>query len=588
MPATLFTRWGREVDPEHVLMEYPRPGMVRNSYLNLNGYWDYAITGSGILPEHYEGKILVPFSPEAPLSGVNRQLKPDDFLHYRRIFTAEKNGSRWLLHFGAVDQSCEVYLNQHKAGSHSGGYLPFTLDVTELIADGENCLQLVVKDLSDTSFHSRGKQCLERGGMWYTAQSGIWQTVWAEQVPDHYITKIKVMPDFEKGQVELEVASNDQNALPVHVEISFQGKRLQEADFDSAKKARIVLNEFMSWTPETPYLYDMMLSMGEDRVSTYFAMRKIERKKDRNGILRFFLNGKPYFHQGLLDQGYYPDGLYTAPSDEAMVYDILKMKELGFNMLRKHIKIEPDRWYYHCDRIGMLVWQDMVCGGEKYHPKFVTIMPNVLPWTGRVISDRHYGWFSRKNEEGRKEYLTELEETISLLDRHPSIVAWVPFNEGWGQFDAKEATALVRKLDPGRLIDEASGWFDQGGGDMYSIHNYFRKLKVRPEKERVIALTECGGYSLLLSGHSFCEEEYGYRRYTSKEDLTNALAALWEKELIPNISRGLSAVVYTQLSDVEDEVNGLVTYDRECVKVDEEKMREMNRRIFRAFLEACG
>ena len=607
MPRVLYTRWGRELDPASILQEYPRPGLVRESYLNLNGYWDYAFTKSESFPEEYDGRILVPFSPEAPLSGVNQQLQPEEYLHYRRTFrltdlvlysnetktgkatgfeqnVRSKNG-RWLLHFGAVDQICTVHVNDRKVGSHTGGYLPFFVDVTEALCDGENLLRVVVRDLSDTSYHAKGKQSLERGGMWYTAQSGIWQTVWMEHVPENYITNIKITSDYDNDQIRIKVLSSQHVRTAVHAEITFAGQKITEADFLSDQTHKIQLPDFKSWTPEEPNLYDMTLRMGEDQVNTYFAMRKISVQRDSKGILRFFLNDQPYFHCGLLDQGYYPDGLYTAPSDEALQYDIRKMKELGFNMLRKHIKVEPERWYYHCDRLGMLVWQDMVCGGEQYSYKFVTLMPNIIPWACRVIKDSHYALFSRKDPEGREEYYRELKETIKHLYNHPSIVAGVPFNEGWGQFDARKATAMIRHLDPGRLIDEASGWFDQGGGDMYSIHNYFRKLRVRPQKNRVVALTECGGYSLHLPQHSYCDEEYGYRKYSSKGELTKGILGLWQKELIPNIHRGLSAVVYTQVSDVEDEVNGLLTYDREIVKVQEDEIRTINREIVKVEAE---
>ena len=592
MPKRLYTRWGRELDPASVLQEYPRPGLVRESYLNLNGYWDYAFTKSERFPEEYDGRILVPFSPEAPLSEVNRQLQPEEYLHYRRTFSlppAETQNSlknsRWLLHFGAVDQICTVFVNDQKVGSHTGGYLPFTFDMTDALLDGENLLQVVVRDLSDTSYHAKGKQSLERGGMWYTAQSGIWQTVWMEHVPENYITNIKITSDYDNDQIRIKVLSSQHVRTAVHAEITFAGQKITEADFLSDQTHKIQLPDFKSWTPEEPNLYDMTLRMGEDQVDTYFAMRKISVQRDSKGILRFYLNNRPYFHNGLLDQGYYPDGLYTASSDEALQYDIRKMKELGFNMLRKHIKIEPERWYYHCDRIGMLVWQDMVCGGEQYSYKFVTLMPNIIPWACRVIRDSHYALFSRKDPEGREEYYRELKETVKHLYNHPSIVAWVPFNEGWGQFDARKATAMIRHLDPGRLIDEASGWFDQGGGDMYSIHNYFRKLRVKPQKDRVVALTECGGYSLHLSEYSYCEEEYGYRKYSSIKDLTEGIVGLWHKELIPNVRRGLSAVVYTQVTDVEDEVNGLLTYDREIVKVQEDMIRTINQEIVKTLEE---
>ena len=596
MGKTLLTKWGRNLDPAHVLGEYPRPGLKRESCIILNGYWQYAITRSRAVPQHYEGRILVPFSPEAPLSGVNRQLLPGEYLHYGRELQIGQvsQRSRWILHFGAVDQWCEVFVNGKRAGDHLGGYLPFSFDITCFLHNGSNLLQVTVSDLSDTSFHAKGKQSLERGGMWYTAQSGIWQTVWMEEVPSDFIAGVKITPDFDHSMIRIKVLQNGERhtdtdrGLPVHTEISFQGKILCENDFQAGRTAKIRLREVHAWSPEDPALYDVKIRMGEDTVRSYFAMRKVDVQRDRKGILRFFLNNRPYYHNGLLDQGYYPDGLYTAPSDEAMICDIRTMKDLGFNMLRKHIKIEPERWYYHCDRLGMLVWQDMVCGGERYRSWFVTMMPNLQMWTGRVISDRNYTLFARKNAAGRREFQRELKETIRHLYNHPCIVAWVPFNEGWGQFDAARFSKLVRRLDPSRLIDEASGWFDQGGGDMYSIHNYWRRLGVRPQKNRVVALTECGGYSCFVPEHSFGDEVYGYRKYASGAALTEGIAGLWEKELIPGIPDGLSASVYTQVSDIEDEVNGLLTYDREILKPDAARMRALNGKLYRSFADASG
>lgn len=585
MAVQLYTIWGKQVDPGHVLEEYPRPAMVRKSYKNLNGIWEYAIDQSENFPEKYEGTILVPFSPEAVLSGVNRQVMPEDVLHYRRIINLDENflHGRCLLHFGAVDQICNVWMNEKLVGGHTGGYLPFTIDVTEQIKQGDNLLQVEVKDFSDTSYHSRGKQKLERGGMWYTAQSGIWQTVWMECVPENYIQDLKIVPQYDDGIVELKVLTNEKKRTECTGVISFQGKTLKTIRFYANQKTKIELERYEEWTPETPNLYDLEITMEKDKVSTYFAMRKYSVDRDKNGILRFFLNNRPYFHNGLLDQGYYPDGLYTAPSDEALQYDIKKMKELGFNMLRKHIKVEPARWYYHCDRIGMLVWQDMVCGGENYNMKFICTMPNMFMWTGRIIKDNKYKKFARENELGRKEYYRELKEMIHHLYNYPSIAAWVPFNEGWGQFDAARATTLIRKLDPNRLVDEASGWFDQHGGDMYSIHNYWRKLKVKPREDRVVALTECGGYSYRMENRSYCDEVYGYRKYYSKQELTEGVTGLWEQELIPNIKNGLSATVYTQVSDVEEEVNGLVTYDRREVKVMEQEIKDVNQKLYDVF-----
>ena len=586
MARSLYTEWGKKLDPAYVLQEYPRPQLRRAEWVNLNGFWEYAFTRTDVFPEKMDGLILVPFSPEAPLSGVNRQLQPDEVLQYSRTFELPfvSTGTRWILHFGAVDQSCLVYVNGRKAGSHTGGYLPFSLDVTALLQEGENTLQMMVRDLSDTSCHAKGKQSLERGGMWYTAQSGIWQTVWLEPVPEQYITRVRLTPDYDKGEIRVKVLTNEpESSFPVQAVVSLRGKQVGTWEVTTGRTYGLPLGEFESWSPESPVLYDIRLRMGQDSVQSYFGMRKVSMERDDKGILRFFLNNRPYFHNGVLDQGYFSDGLMTPPSDRAMLEDIRTVKSLGFNMLRKHIKIEPDRWYYHCDREGVLVWQDMVCGGEKYPYWFVTALPTVVTAVQRAVKDNHYGLFSRKDSAGRREYIRELKETVRLLYDHPCIVAWVPFNEGWGQFDASAAVTLLRKLDPGRLIDEASGWYDQGGGDMYSIHNYFRKLKVRPKKDRAVALTEFGGYSLPDAEHSLCEKEYGYKKFETQNALMDALAGLWEEQLIPNISRGLTACVYTQVSDIEDEVNGLLTYDRDHVKVDAERMRECNRRLMEEF-----
>ena len=586
--AAMMTRWGRAIDPEHVLDEYPRPEMVRESYLNLNGMWDYAITESEAFPQKYDGKILVPFSPEAPLSGVNRILQPGEYLHYEKQLTLRKEDhERYLLHFGAVDQICKVYVNGENAGEHTGGYLAFSLDITRLLRDGKNLIHVTVQDFSDTSFHAKGKQSLQRGGMWYTPQSGIWQSVWMEKVPVCYIRTLKITPDFDRKMVAVKVLLNTGEKLPLHLTVRYHGQTLLSTQAVTGSSFRIGPLPLHPWTPETPDLYDLAVQAGEDEVTSYFAMRKISVEKDENGIRRLFLNGSPYYQNGVLDQGYYPDGLYTAPSDDAMAHDILQMKHLGFNMLRKHMKIEPSRWYYHCDRLGMLVWQDMVCGGEPYHSWFVTIMPNVFPFTGRILNDRNRWLFSRTQETGRREYLREVKCTIRQLYHHPSIILWTAFNEGWGQFDAGKVTDMIRRADPSRLVEETSGWFDQGGGDLNSIHNYFRKLKISPDPHRCAALTEFGGYSWHIAGRSFNEKEYGYRKYHSKEDLTHGMETLWTRDLFGNIPVGLSASVYTQLSDIEDETNGLMTYDREEIKVDEERIRQANKKLGRVFASSC-
>ena len=412
----LYTRWGRELDPQNVLPEYPRPLLRRSSYTNLNGYWDYAFTREFKIPEKYDGQILVPFSPEAVLSGVSRQLMPDEYLWYRRIFIIEgwngrKSGRRLILHFGAVDQACAVYVNGQRAARHTGGYLPFEADITQLVRDGENELIVAVKDLSDTSCHARGKQRLERGGMFYTAQSGIWQTVWMEEVPETYIQTIESVTDPDAGTVRIRVTAAENNkyegtevktsghqegdrasGLPVQVQIHRPGLYTDSCEYSGAEEIlcraigsagkwiEIAIPDIMLWTCETPYLYFYTVTLGEDQAESYFAMRRFSVEKDEKGIPRICMNGEVQFQNGVLDQGYWPDGLYTAPSDEAMIFDITEMKRCGFNMVRKHIKIEPQRWYWHCDRLGIVVWQDMVNGGEAYRYWFVTYLATVMSW----------------------------------------------------------------------------------------------------------------------------------------------------------------------------------------------------------------
>ena len=598
----LYTRWGRELDPQNVLPEYPRPLLRRSSYTNLNGYWDYAFTREFKIPEKYDGQILVPFSPEAVLSGVSRQLMPEEYLWYRRIFIIEgwngrKSGRRLILHFGAVDQACAVYVNGQRAARHTGGYLPFEADITQLVRDGENELIVAVKDLSDTSCHARGKQRLERGGMFYTAQSGIWQTVWMEEVPETYIQTIESVTDPDAGTVRIRVTAAENNkyegtevktsghqegdrasGLPVQVQIHRPGLYTDSCEYSvdeeilcsgigsAGEWIEIAIPDIMLWTCETPYLYFFTVTMGEDRVESYFAMRRFSVEKDEKGIPRICMNGEVQFQNGVLDQGYWPDGLYTAPSDEAMIFDITEMKRCGFNMVRKHIKIEPQRWYWHCDRLGIVVWQDMVNGGEAYRYWFVTYLATVMSWRNIKIKDSHPWLLARRERTGRTEFVSEMKETIRLLKGHPSICTWVIFNEGWGQFQTKELTRIAREADPDRLIDPASGWFDQGGGDLQSVHNYFFRLKVRPEKERAAVLSEIGGHTYREPDHSACEELYGYGACRDKEALGRAYRELTKKvkKLIP---QGLCASVYTQWTDIEEEINGVYTWDREVRKI---------------------
>ncbi len=568
----LMTLWGEHLDENCILTEYPRPQMRRDSYLNLNGRWEYAITDSDELPRHWDGTILVPFSPESALSGVGRSLQPGQTLWYRREVIVPQGfipaDGRLLLHFGAVDQEAAVYWNGRLLGRHMGGYNAFTLDATDALGP-RNSLVVRVHDDTDAGFHSRGKQKTRRGGIWYTPQSGIWQTVWMEAVPRHYIESLRIVPLFDQSAVEVMVRCSQ----PLQCEATVDGRTVP---FTSGEPARIPMPDFRAWSPEDPYLYDLSVTLGEDRVESYFGMRKMEVRADRGGVKRLFLNGEPYFQSGLLDQGYWPDGLYTAPSDEALIYDIQTAKAMGFNLLRKHIKVEPMRWYYHCDRLGMLVWQDMPSGGGKY--RFSTITLPLV--TGIHRRDNHYRAFARASSQGRGEYMDELEEMVGQLFNAPSVVLWVPFNEGWGQFDSTFVMERLRALDPTRPVDPASGWHDQGAGELRSLHVYFKPFRFRRDRRgRALALSEFGGYNLRVDGHCFNQKDYGYRRLPDAAALWRDFSRLYEREVLPAVPRGLCASVYTQLSDVEDELNGLMTYDRRVVKLDADEVRELNERL---------
>lgn len=588
----LMTKWGKEIDRKNILPEYPRPGLVRDSYLNLNGEWEYCINHSQETKE-YDGTILVPFSPECKLSGVERTVLPEHNLHYRRRFTLPEGfqKSKTILHFGSVDQECDVFLNGVLVGSHAGGYTPFQFDVTETLKEGENQLTLRVIDRTEKLPHARGKQKLVKKGkyssLFYTPQSGIWKTVWMESVEESYVKDVRITPNLDKGTVKIRVrAEADAKETHAQVIVMGSGNIVGQAQVELNKEAEVELAEVHPWSPEQPYLYDVEIRLGKDKVCSYFGLRKVSVERDRKGILRFFLNNQPCFFNGVLDQGYWPESLMTPPSDEALQYDIKKLKEMGYNTIRKHVKVEPERFYYHCDRLGMFVWQDMPNGGGDYNMLFVTYLPNMFDAFARGVKDFHYRIFKRGDRKGREQYYRDLSEMVRSLYNHPSIVAWVPFNEGWGQFDAKKATWLIRsKLDKTRLINEACGWFDQGGGDMYSIHNYMGKLKVAPKGERAVALTEFGGYSYPMEGHMACDREFGYKHCESKEELTNQYRKLWERDIYTNIPNGLCCAIYTQTSDIEEEVNGVMTYDREEDKLLIDEVKEINRKLYEIFAE---
>ena len=576
----------------HPLAEYPRPAMRRDSCEILNGPWQYAITQTAEYPAAWQGSILVPYSPEAPASGVGRTLQPGQWLHYHRLFAPPAGeGGRVLLHFGAVDYACAVQVNGHLAGGHRGGYWPFTLDITDLLnGTGRNSLWVAVQDPTGHGTQARGKQTLKPGGMFYPAQSGIWQTVWLERVPDNYIQTLTVTPDYDARTVTVRVhTAKPGGAVNLWAMVRAGGVTIaedwgsDEADQDGEVTLNIPEEHFFPWSPDTPFLYDLTVGTnqgeeaGFDTVHSYFALRKWSCAPDAHGVLRFCLNDKPILLNGLLDQGYWPEGLYTPPSDAAVERELSEVKALGFNLLRKHAKIEPQRWYYHCDRLGLIVWQDIVNGGSAYNLWFVTYLTNVLQPLLRRFPDGKaaYSLLSRAKPVGREEYAHELADTVQALRCHPCIACWVPFNEGWGQFDAGKAVQALRALDGTRLVDEASGWFDQGGGDVHSLHNYFYPLRIRPQK-RTVALSEYGGIAWPMPGHEPPHKTYGYGTAKDRQELTARYKKLQLKTVLPQLEKGLSALVYTQLTDVEDEVNGLFTYDRAAVKPDANAVRSVN------------
>ena len=576
------TTWGEALDRSLPLPEYPRPQLCREKWMCLNGPWAYAITKTTeneTPPETWDGEIVVPFSPECELSGVGRTLHAGETLWYRRSFSlpqgfVPENG-RLLLHFGAADQEAAVFLNGREVGTHAGGYNAFVFDGTAAL-EQENALVVRVHDDTDATWRSRGKQSSKRGGIWYTPQSGIWQTVWLEPVPGRYIRRLRIVPDIDGRQVSLTVETAGEGAVGERCTAAFDG---QTFSLTPDEPTCLPVEDMRLWSPEDPFLYPLTVTLGEDRAESYFGMRKTEVRADEQGVKRLFLNDRPYFHNGLLDQGYWPDGLYTPPSDQAMIYDIQTAKDLGYTMLRKHIKVEPMRWYYHCDRLGMLVWQDMPNGGGKY--RFSTIS---FPLITKVHhSDHLYRKFAREAGEGRAAYARELEEMVRQLQNAPSIVLWVPFNEGWGQFDAARAYESVRLLDPTRPIDHASGWHDQKIGDIQSLHVYFKPYRFHKDKlGRAVALSEFGGYNLKVEGHCWNDADYGYKRLPDGATLWAAYQRLYREQVLPAIPKGLCAAVYTQLTDVEDEVNGIMTYDRKVVKLPESELRALNAEVGKA------
>ena len=574
------TRWASEVSPDKVLPEYPRPLMTRDAWQNLNGLWNYAVTAKDAKqPSSYDGEILVPFCIESSLSGVQQTVGSDKVLWYQREFKTPKSwkGQRVLLHFGAVDWQTDVWVNGIKVGSHTGGYTPFSFDITLTLTGKSNTLVVRVWDPTDDSYIPHGKQVNRPRGIFYTAVTGIWQTVWLEPVPQQYIASVKTTPDLEKSIVTVtpELRGPVDDVL-CQVEVSYQGEPIATGKALGGQSVEVAMPEgFLLWTPDHPHLYDMKVTVlrnGKtvDQVGSYFAMRCFGTQRDESGIVRLTLNGKPIFHFGPLDQGWWPDGLYTAPTDEALAYDIEKTKELGFNMIRKHVKVEPARWYYHCDRLGMMVWQDMPSGGRG---------PG---WETEKYFD---GPESLRSAESEECYKKEWREIIESLISQPCISVWVPFNESWGQFKTTEIVAMTKKLDPTRLVNPASGGNFYPCGDILDLHHYPEPKMVLYDPSRATVLGEYGGIGRKVEGHTWVKDQgWGYVEFDSESQVTDTYVE-YANQLYNMVAQGFSAAVYTQTTDCETELNGLMTYDRAVVKLDPQRLLQINRKISHALAE---
>lgn len=569
----LKTKWASEIDVNNVLPEYPRPIMERTEWQNLNGLWNYAILPVGQQPSSYDGEILVPFAVESSLSGVQKRVGEDKELWYQREFTVP---SKWrnnkiLLHFGAVDWRADVWVNDVKVGRHQGGYTPFSFDITAALVNGTNTIKVKVWDPTDRGFQPRGKQVNIPEGIWYTPVTGIWQTVWLEPVPETYIKDLKVTPNIDNNTLLVDAITNiytSANRVEVTVKdgnsIVAKGKSINKQPVEIAMPQNVKL-----WTPDNPHLYDLEVVVYDgnkqlDKVNSYAAMRKYSTKRDDKGIVRLQLNNKDLFQFGPLDQGWWPDGLYTAPTDEALEYDIIKTKDLGFNMIRKHVKVEPARWYTHCDRHGIIVWQDMPNGDRS--PEWQ--MHNYFTGNERV-----------RSAESEANYRQEWKEIIDYLYSYPSVGVWVPFNEAWGQFKTKEITEWTKSYDPTRLVNPASGGNHYTTGDILDLHNYPNPRMYLYDAQRATVLGEYGGIGWANKEHLWePDRNWGYVQFNSSKEVTDEYVK-YAEELKQLIRQGFSAAVYTQTTDVEVEVNGLLTYDRKLVKVDEARVRKVNQEI---------
>lgn len=564
----LVTRWAEGINPEEPLPEYPRPQMERDEWKNLNGLWNYTV--APILedkPRQWDGEILVPFAIESALSGVKKRVGPDNKLWYNKTFTIPEDwsGERIKLHFGAVDWRAEVWVNGKKVGSHDGGYIAFSFDITDALKENEDQqITVSVWDPTDDGFQPRGKQVRDPRGIWYTPTTGIWQTVWLEPVPEVAIKDLEMTPNIDDQYLNLEVQTDaEARDYTIKAEAFADGEKVSEISGDLKEQMQLSIPNMKLWSPDNPFLYDLTVSLHHngkkvDEVDSYFGMREIRIDKAEDGFVRLFLNDEPLFHYGLLDQGFWPDGVYTAPTDDALKYDIEVTKDLGFNMIRKHVKVEPNRWYYWADKVGVLVWQDM---------------PN---------GDRHI----KRGEEDIERvaqsaynYKKELKEIIGQFDNHPSIVTWVPFNEGWGQFETEKIAEMVQDLDSSRLVNVVSGWQDRGVSDMHDIHSYPGPDMPEPEEDRAAILGEFGGEALVVEDHlwiqDFSRAPGHYETSQSEDELFNTYEALLN-ELMELKEKGLAGAVYTQTTDVESEVNGIMTYDREVIKFDKQFLKELH------------
>ena len=568
------TSWGEQLDPKNVLPEYPRPIMERNDWKNLNGLWKYAITKKGDpTPAAYQGDILVPFAVESSLSGVGKMINEKEELWYQRTFDVPSawRGKQILLHFGAVDWKAEVWVNDVKVGEHTGGFTPFYFDITSVLNKGNNDLVVKVWDPSDRGEQPRGKQIANPHGIWYTPVTGIWQTVWLEPVATQYITNLKTTPDIDNNSVKVEVAANTTSADKVEVKV-FDGKNLvaKGAALNGVPVELAMPANAKLWSPDSPFLYNMEVTLYKDgkaidQVKSYTAMRKYSIRKGQNGITRLQLNNKDYFQFGPLDQGWWPDGLYTAPTDEALVYDLKKTKDFGYNMVRKHVKVEPARWYTHCDQLGLIVWQDMPNGGPS--PQ----------WQARNYFN---GTEVIRSAASEANYRKEWKEIIDCLYSYPSIAVWVPFNEAWGQFKTPEIVAWTKEYDPSRLVNPASGGNHYTCGDILDLHHYPDPNMFLYDPRRATVLGEYGGIGLVVEGNTWVNDKknWGYVKFNTSDEVTNEYIK-YGKHLLELIRKGFSAAVYTQTTDVEGEINGLMTYDRKVIKMNEAKVREINQQI---------